>query len=193
MRTRPTRWGAICVVIAAQLAIMPVNAANKAPAAVAPRQPPPAETIKEDGVKSGGLNLPIPRFVSLRADPVNFRTGPGPRYPIDWVFVRRHLPVEVIGEFDTWRRVRDPEGAEGWVHQSMLSGRRTAVVVGGLQPLHREGSDQAPLVATLEPGVIVNIQRCPAETVYCRVEVKGVQGWIKRDQLWGVYTNELIQ
>ncbi len=193
MRIRTMRWGGACVVIVAQLALMPAVAADKAPAAVAPREPPPAEANKEDGAKSSGPNLPIPRFVSLRTDPVNFRTGPGPRYPIDWVFVRRHLPVEVVGEFDTWRRVRDPEGAEGWVHQSMLSGRRTAVVIGGPQALHREGGDQTPLVASLEPGVIVHVQRCPAETPYCRVEVDGIQGWIKREQLWGVYTNELIQ
>ena len=140
---------------------------------------------------TGGL--PIPRFVSLRTNPINLRTGPGVRYPVDWVYVKRHLPVEVIGEFDTWRRIRDQDGAEGWVHQSMLSGKRTAVVKDRARQLKRSGEDTADLVATLEAGVVVNVVRCPTDTPYCRVEVDGLQGWLKRDDFWGVYPNEAVQ
>jgi SH3-like domain-containing protein len=143
--------------------------------------------------KGTAAGLPIPRFVSLRTNPINLRTGPGVRYPVDWVYVKRSLPVEVIGEFDTWRRIRDQDGAEGWVHQSMLSGKRTAVVKGVAAALKRTGEDTADLVATLEPGVVVNVQRCPAATATCRVEVEGFQGWMKRDQLWGVYPTETLQ
>jgi SH3-like domain-containing protein len=161
----------------------------------APTESPPAvsDEAREDGPKSGGGNLPIPRFVSLRTDPVNLRAGPGPRYPIDWVYVRRHLPVEVLAEFDTWRRIRDPEGAEGWVHQSMLSGQRTAVIVNGPSTLRRDVNDQAPLVANLESGVVVNVQRCPVDLGFCRVQVRGLQGWLKREHLWGIYPNEAVQ
>lgn len=148
---------------------------------------------KEGDAKGAAAGLPIPRFVSLRTNPINLRTGPGVRYPVDWVYVRRHLPVEVIGEFDTWRRIRDHDGSEGWVHQSMLSGKRTAVVTGVAQTLRRAGEDAADIVATLEPGVIVNIQRCPAESTYCRVEVDGLQGWLKREQVWGIYPSETVQ
>ncbi len=148
---------------------------------------------KDSDAKGSAAGLPVPRFVSLRTNPINLRTGPGVRYPVDWVYVRRHLPVEVIGEFDTWRRIRDHDGSEGWVHQSMLSGKRTAVVTGGAQTLKRTGEDTAVVVATLEAGVIVNVQRCPAETGFCRVEVDGVQGWLKREQLWGIYPGETVQ
>ncbi|HKH69397.1 MAG TPA: SH3 domain-containing protein, partial [Reyranella sp.] len=67
-----------------------------------------------------GSGLPIPRFASLRSDEVNVRTGPGPRYPIDWVFKRKAMPVEIVAEFENWRKIRDWQGASGWVHQSLL-------------------------------------------------------------------------
>jgi SH3-like domain-containing protein len=165
-------------------------------------QPQPAEPLP--GEVSGGsaapTGLPLPRFASLRSAPVNLRTGPGVRYPVDWVYVRRALPMEIVAEFDTWRRVRDPDGAEGWVHQSMLSGRRTAMVRrdGGAdgaaapQPLRAAGNDQAALVATLAPGVIVTLQRCPAGSAFCRVEVAGAQGWLRRAALWGLRDGETI-
>lgn len=139
-----------------------------------------------------GTALPIPRFVSLRTDPINLRAGPGVRYPVEWVYVRRRLPVEVIAEFDTWRQIRDPDGAEGWVHQTMLSGRRTALVTAASAPLRREGADTAAELARVEKGVFVSVQRCPAGD-YCRVEAGGVQGWLRRDQVWGVYPTEVLQ
>ena len=157
-----------------------------------------SDSLKEDGKEEAagrapGSSLPIPRFVSLRTDPINLRTGPGVRYPVDWVYLRRRLPVEVIAEFDTWRQIRDPDGAEGWVHQTMLSGRRTAVISAAGGTLRREGSDSAAAIATLEKGVIVSMQRCPAGSDYCRVEVSGIQGWLKRDQVWGIYPTETLQ
>jgi SH3-like domain-containing protein len=157
---------------------------------------PPGEEDAEGGkgdAKGTAAGLPIPRFVSLRTNPINLRTGPGVRYPVDWVYVRRHLPVEVIGEFDTWRQLRDKDGTEGWVHQSMISGKRSAIVTQEPRPLKRTGEDGAETIATLEQGVIVNLQRCPAATVYCRVEVNGLQGWLKRDQLWGIYPDETLE
>jgi SH3-like domain-containing protein len=176
-------------------------------AAPAPKESPKAASAPEDtgeddeagnenekaDPKGAAAGLPIPRFVSLRTNPINLRTGPGVRYPVDWVYVRRYLPVEVIGEFDTWRQIRDPDGAEGWVHQSMLSGKRAAIVTKQPRPLKRTGEDAAETITTLEQGVIVNVQRCPAETPYCRVEVDGQQGWLKRDQFWGVYPDEIIE
>src|SRR6185295_15793867 len=100
---------------------------------------------------------------------INLRTGPGVRYPVEWVYVRRRLPVEVIAEYDTWRQIRDPDGAEGWVHQTMLSGRRTGVIKVASATLRREGADAALELAHVEKGVIVSVQRCPAGSDYCRV------------------------
>jgi SH3-like domain-containing protein len=136
--------------------------------------------------------------VSLRTNPVNLRAGPGVRYPVEWVYVRRGLPVEVTAESDVWRRVRDVDGTEGWVHQTMLSGRRAAVIraaTGGSQslaPLRTASAEPAVTVAQLEPGVVVTVQRCPAGAAGCRVEVAGQQGWLDRARLWGVYPDEII-
>ncbi|MCB2106174.1 MAG: aspartyl-trna synthetase [Rhodobacteraceae bacterium] len=157
-------------------------------------EPASAQADAEQSESGGGgpSGLPLPRFASLRTEPVNLRTGPGVRYPIDWVYQRRTMPVEIVAEFDTWRRVRDPDGDEGWVHQSMLSGRRTAVVRGDAHAIRRAADEISPLVATVEPGVIVSVQRCPNAAEYCRVEIDDYQGWIRRDVLWGLLPGEAI-
>ncbi len=113
--------------------------------------------------RPGRTGLPIPRFVSLASAEVNLRAGPGRQYPIEVVYRRRGLPVEVIDEFDTWRRIRDWEGTVGWVHGSLLSGRRTLRVLGpegGLVTLRRAPDEGAPAVAEAEPGVIGQLERC---------------------------------
>jgi SH3-like domain-containing protein len=133
-------------------------------------------------------SLPVPRFVSLRSDDVNLRTGPGVRYPVDWVFQRKTLPVEVLAEVDTWRKIRTPDGTEGWVHQSMLTGRRTAVVVGDVRTLRARNDPNAAVVARLEPGVIGSLLEC--RDAWCRLEVAGQKGWMPRDELWGVLPTE---
>ncbi|MGC2854921.1 SH3 domain-containing protein [Novispirillum sp. DQ9] len=137
--------------------------------------------------------LPLPRFVSLRSDQVNMRSGPGVRYPVDWVYLRRNLPVEVIAEFDTWRKIRDAEGAEGWVHQSMLAGRRTVQVITNRAPLRRTADELGAPAALVEAGVVGRLVQCPTGSVFCRVEINGVQGWLKREEFWGVYKAEFVE
>ena len=132
--------------------------------------------------------LPVPRYVSLSAQEVNVRTGPGGRYPIAWVFQRRSLPVEVVAEFDTWRKIRDFEGTQGWVHQSMLSGRRTVLVIGELRALRHDPSSTASAVARLEPGVLARLEGCRPE--WCEIKVSGLFGWISRAHIWGVGSAE---
>lgn len=143
----------------------------------------------EEGPRGSGL--PVPRFVSLRSGEVNLRTGPGVRYPVEWVFVRRDIPVEITAEFDTWRRIRDWEGAEGWVHQSMLSGRRAIVVTGALRALHKEPDALTPVIARAEPGVIGWLQRCRDD--WCEVDIEGYRGWLKRTDFWGAYPGEAVE
>ncbi|MDX2224548.1 MAG: SH3 domain-containing protein [Rhodospirillaceae bacterium] len=172
----------------------PGVAAQPEPGGSESAEPQPGEV---SGGSAAPTGLPLPRFASLRSAPVNLRTGPGVRYPVDWVYVRKSLPMQIVAEFETWRRVRDPDGAEGWVHQSMLSGRRTAVVkpgdaAAGPQALRAAGNDQAALIASLEAGVIVTVQRCPTASAYCRVEVAGAQGWLDRSMLWGLRDDETI-
>jgi len=119
------------------------------------------------------------------------RTGPGLRYPIDWVYSRAGLPLEVIDEFETWRQVRDWEGSTGWVHQSMLSGERKVMVAGKQRLLRRKPDPTATGVALLEAGVIGTLQRCT--DTWCRIEVKKTTGWLRRASLYGLYPNEVIR
>jgi SH3-like domain-containing protein len=152
-----------------------------------------ADTVPDESrrvERPGRTGLPLPRFVSLRAVEVNLRTGPGVRYPIDWVYRRLGLPVEVIDEFETWRRIRDHEGTTGWVHQSMLDGRRAVLVLGNIRQLRRAPADDAGLVARLEPGVVARLDRC--EELWCRVTVNGTAGWLRRTVVYGLYPEEIV-
>ncbi len=148
----------------------------------------PSEAENSDKGESG---LPIPRFVSLRADEVNLRTGPGVRYPVDWVVQRRGLPVEVVAEFEAWRKIRDQEGVEGWVNKAMLSGRRTILVTGDIRTIRRSRSADAPAVARVEPGVVARLVKC--DDSWCKVEVDSYEGWLPRSELWGLYPNEKVE
>ena len=137
--------------------------------------------------------LPIPRFVSLRADAVNLRVGPGDQYPIEWVYHRAGLPVEVLREFDVWRLVVDADGTEGWMHEATLVDTRH-FVINGQSPvtLFRSPSDQSNPAAQLMPGVIGLIQRCDAGADWCRVHVGHVGGWLERSAFWGSFPGEAI-
>ena len=133
----------------------------------------------------------VPYFVSLGSGEVNLRTGPGLRYPIDWVYRRRALPVEVIGIFDHWRQIRDWQGTEGWVHQNMLSQRRTVIVTGERRMLRREPKSDAAVVAAIEPGVIGRLRAC--EAGWCEAEFDGRAGWLPQDAFWGTYPAEAVE
>jgi SH3-like domain-containing protein len=145
--------------------------------------------------------LPVPRFVSLKADRVNLRTGPGTEYPTAWVFRRAGLPLEVVKEFESWREVRDSEGTTGWVLQSLLSGRRTALVApwelkksGGAPaqiPIHNSDSENARTVVMVEAGVIANVHVCDGR--WCQVSIEGYRGYLPQKQLWGVYEGEVVK
>lgn len=132
---------------------------------------------------------PLPRFVSLRKDKVNVRTGPGVRYPVDWVFVYKNMPVEILAEFKGWRKVRDWKGTTGWVHRSMLSGKyRWIIVRKKSEPMRHEAKPDARVVANLSSKVIGRLSQCEGD--WCEVTVNGIQGWIKRAAIWGVYPSE---
>lgn len=134
--------------------------------------------------------LPLPRFVSLREDEVNLRAGPGERYPIDWVLTRKGMPVEILQEFDVWRKIRDAQGSEGWVHQRMVSGLRTVSITGAVHTLHANPDPTSPAVARAEPGVIARLLECHGD--WCRIEAKAIKGWTRRADLWGVYADETV-
>ena len=140
-----------------------------------------------------GTGLPLPRFVSLRAGEVNLRTGPGVQYPVDWVYHRQHLPVEIIAEYGTWRKVRDWQGTQGWVHQSMVAAKRTFIVTGDVRSVRRKNDPKSPPVARLEPGVVGFLKSCPDLDGWCRVEAVGHEGWLRRVEFWGLHRNEVME
>ena len=134
--------------------------------------------------RHGPSGPPTPRFVSLRATKVNLHSGPGLRYGVDWIYQRKGLPVELLGASADWRRIRDHEGTHGWVHQSMLSGERSVLVIGAEVILRRTPGEKAPGVTRLEPGVIAQLVSCLAS--WCRVSVESHSGWLPRRSLYGL-------
>jgi SH3-like domain-containing protein len=152
---------------------------------------PPPDVKPALGTVSG---LPIPRFVSLKADKVNVRQGPTRDHDVAWVFQRSGLPVEIVAEFENWRRIRDSDGAEGWVMQSMLSGRRTALVAPWSKSktlsLYRASNEDSATVARLEPGVLATIKEC--QGAWCRVTGDRFEGWLRQNEVWGAYPGEVV-
>lgn len=138
-----------------------------------------------------GTGLPVPRFVSLRSDKVHLRTGPGTQYPIEWIYHRKTLPVEIIAEYQVWRRIRDWDGDEGWVHQSMLTGTRTVMVTEAARTLRAEPSVNAVPVARLEVGVVGTLKECGRDSGWCQVIVGDYGGWLRRVDIWGVRRDEV--
>jgi SH3-like domain-containing protein len=167
------------------------NATSRAPKAgveqaslqaVPARIPPPI-------VASG---LPVPRWVSVKAGRVNVRRGPSLDQDIMWIYVRPGMPLEVIEEYDTWRKVRDLDGAEGWVKSAMLDGRRSGVIKGDVNALIlSEPRHDSSVVAYAEPGVYVRIESCTG--AWCEITARGYDGYVTRDRLAGVYPHEIIK
>jgi SH3-like domain-containing protein len=138
--------------------------------------------------------LPVPRFVSLKADKVNMHIGPAKTYETKWLYQRQGLPVEITAEFENWRRIRDSDGTEGWVYHSLLSGKRTGLVTAkepdDLIPIHQKPDAASPVTAKLERGVVSTVKRC--KDGWCAISGRGFEGWIQQVRLWGVYPNEKV-
>lgn len=144
--------------------------------------------------------LPVPRFVSLKSNPVNLRKGPGKQYAKAWIYRRAGLPVEIIQEYNNWRQVRDSEGVKGWIFHSLLSGRRTALVLpwearkgtkAALTDLRTSPRRSARVVARLEAGTLASIKSCTKS--WCYVSIGRFRGYLSKERLWGVYPNEIIR
>jgi SH3-like domain-containing protein len=154
---------------------------------------------KAQGTAIGAVTgLPLPRYASLKTDRVNLREGPSKDHRTLWVYQREGLPVEIVAEYETWRRIRDAEGTEGWVLHSLLSGRRSSLITPWTKPdkaetlsLYERADEKAGLVAKLQPNVMAHIKTCNGS--WCRVLGKGFDGYIRQDRLWGVYPNERIE
>ncbi len=146
----------------------------------------------------------LPRFASLKSDQVNVRVGPGKEYPIQWVYRRAGLPVEVIKEYGNWRQIRDSETSTGWVFHALLSRRRTMMVLpwevdktntaGGkvpMTPVFDKASTSGNILVKVEPGVIGSVFKC--DRTWCDVSIMNYRGWISQKTIWGVYPPEIIR
>ena len=153
--------------------------------------PPPPKPVPE-ATDTGELPPKLPRFEALKTDDTNMRKGPGQRYPIEWVYKRHDLPMEVERQYDVWRYVRDPDGVEGWVHQVTLSDRRTFMIQGNDATLRSDSNDTASPVAVLKAGVIGRLRECNQGSNWCKVQVSGYRGYLRRDQLWGLLPDEVV-
>jgi SH3-like domain-containing protein len=142
---------------------------------------------QESGFRSTAL--PLPRFAALKSDKVYARAGPDQRYPVTWVYQREGLPVEIIQEYDAWRKIRDPDGGEGWIHKSLLSGKREVLIVAKDTVTLKENPEpQARIMARAEPHAIARLDKC--NPGWCRIEADGYKGWVERNLLWGIYATE---
>lgn len=158
----------------------------------------PAESLAQSANK-GPSGLPLPRFVSLKSKKVNLRVGPGTTYAVSWMYLKSGLPVEIIQEYDNWRKIRDADGTEGWVNQALLSGERSAVTAPWMRgkggevfiDMRHDPQKGSPLVARLEPGVVVKLTECNGD--WCEADYEGTEGWISQGEIWGAYPAEVFK
>jgi SH3-like domain-containing protein len=129
-------------------------------------------------------NLPLPRFASLRAEKVNLRVGPGSEYPIEWVIKRPNLPIQIIAEYETWRQIKDSDGTTGWVHQSMLSGKRFVLVKEDMCKLMSSPQRDGRPIAKVKYGFVCRLKKC--KSGFCQVQARDYKGWLPVEALWGV-------
>lgn len=147
-----------------------------------------AGPLDKDSVRKGPSGLEIPRFVALNAPEVNMRAGPGLQYPIEWVFRRRSLPMLVTDEYDNWRKVRDPDGVEGWIHVQLLTGKRSLMVEGTTRRLYARPDATSALIMTAEAGVVGTLIAC--RNGWCEMRLEGRRGWIRQVESYGSFTSE---
>lgn len=159
---------------------------------------------KIDGVKTGSIGGPVvgaetglrlPRFVSIKRPRVNVRRGPSRDHKVAWMFTRKNMPIEIIDEFDNWRRIRDSEGEEGWIHHSLLSGQRYVVVApwskGRYFDLYAQPGTLSKVTARLEAGVVADLRNCNSD--WCQISGSNYRGWLEKSFIWGVYATESVQ
>ncbi|WFS00239.1 SH3 domain-containing protein [Rhizobium tumorigenes] len=147
----------------------------------------------------GASGLPLPRFVTLKSKRVNLRIGPSSDYAVSWLYTRAGLPVEIIQEYDNWRQVRDADGTEGWVNQSLLSGSRAAIAAPWMKGkgkevyvnMRRDPQPSSSVIAKLEPGVVLDVRECNG--TWCKTTTDGTEGWVAQSEIWGAYPGEAFK
>ena len=167
----------------------PVVAIPAKPFQEAALHTPPSQNAPPPMVATG---LPVPRWVTVKAQRLNVRRGPSLERDVLWTYVRPGMPIEVIAEYDTWRRIRDIDCATGWVKASMLDGRRSVIVTGRVNTaLLNAPKADSDAVAFAAPGLVAKLVGCSGE--WCEISTRGYDGYVVRDRLWGVYAGETVK
>ncbi|WP_126979437.1 SH3 domain-containing protein [Frigidibacter oleivorans] len=154
--------------------------------------PAPAPGPVAAAVQRGPVtNLPLPRYVSLKASEGNVRRGPSLSHRIDWVFRHRDMPLRVTAEYGNWRRIEDRDGVGGWVHYALISGVRTVSVTAERAELRARPEEDAPVIAIAQSGAIGRLDQCGRD--WCRIVAGGERGWLRKSALWGVDPDETLE
>lgn len=149
----------------------------------------PESVRSEEAARGPVTNLPLPRYVSMKAAEGNARRGPSLTHRIDWVFMRRDMPLRITAEHGHWRRVEDRDGQGGWIHYSLISGVRTVIVEENMLQIRSRPDATAPVNAALEAGVIARLGTC--NPGWCQIRSGGYRGWARKSALWGIGPAEL--
>ena len=133
--------------------------------------------------------LPIPRYISLKAEKANIRRGPSTKYKIDWIFAHQTMPIRVTGEYGNWRRVEDWDGQGGWIHESLITGKRMVRVMQNDVLIRRKPNFEAISKVKAEKGALLKLGRCDID--WCEVSQGRYSGWLPKTVLWGVFPDEI--
>ncbi|WP_164117140.1 SH3 domain-containing protein [Sphingorhabdus sp. Alg239-R122] len=129
-------------------------------------------------------NVETPYWASISDEKANARVGPTRDYRIAWVYQRKNLPVKVLKRYESWRQIEDHDGDVSWMLASLLSRKRTAVVIDGIQKMHAEPESASKVIWRVEPGVVGVLGSCSNN--YCEFDIDGQSGYVAAAGLWGV-------
>jgi SH3-like domain-containing protein len=149
----------------------------------------PYQGFSNESQRGQVTNLPIPRYVSLKAQEANARRGPSLSHKIDWIYKRKNIPLEIYAEYENWRKVRDFEGLGGWIHYTLLSGIRYVLVKDELLEMRLLPSVEAQVIARVPQHNIATLDKCNLD--WCKIVDDGYKGWVLKSGIWGVYENEI--
>lgn len=148
-----------------------------------------AQSVVAEVRRGPVTNLPMPRYVSLKASEGNVRRGPSLSHRIDWILMRRDMPLQVVAEHGHWRKVIDHEGAGGWIHYALLSGTRTVLIRDDMLKIYQTADPNSQIQAILQTNVLARLGQCQHN--WCRITADGHRGWAPKSALWGVGLAEL--
>ena len=132
-----------------------------------------------------GSGLKLPRIVSTKNSLTYFRTGPGQEFPIKYELKQKSYPLEIVAEFNNWRKVRTQDNLNGWVHTQLLSSFKSGLIINDTL-LKRVPSNKSLTKARLLKGLLIKIKKCKIQ--WCKIEVNhnnNFVGWVKEEKIWG--------